>query len=92
MYNCIEFIGERNLLRLRQEGFGICFFPNCLISLMYTPFQCYRKGLENGKHVLCEFPLALSLKVAKEFFEIAERKSWYQFMVLIVNFADYKFI
>nr|XP_022294404.1 biliverdin reductase A-like [Crassostrea virginica]XP_022294405.1 biliverdin reductase A-like [Crassostrea virginica] len=33
-----------------------------------------RKGLENGKHVLCEFPLALSLNVAKEFFDMAERK------------------
>ena len=33
-----------------------------------------RKGLENGKHVLCEFPLALSWNVSKEFFDIAERK------------------
>ena len=33
-----------------------------------------RKGLENDKHVLCEFPLALSLNVAKEFFDMAERK------------------
>lgn len=67
-------------------------FPNCLISLMYIPFQCYRKGLENGKHVLCEYPLALSLKVAKEFFEMAGRKGWYQFMNLFVNFAVFKFI
>lgn len=67
-------------------------FPNCLISLMYIPFQCYRKGLESGKHVLCEYPLGLSLKVAKEFFEMAERKGWYQFMNLFVNFAVFKFI
>ncbi|XP_062607221.1 biliverdin reductase A-like [Saccostrea cucullata] len=33
-----------------------------------------RSGIENGKHVLCEFPLALSSNAAKEFFEQAEKK------------------
>ncbi|XP_061193344.1 biliverdin reductase A-like [Saccostrea echinata] len=33
-----------------------------------------RSGIEKGKHVLCEFPLALSSSVAKDFFELAEKK------------------
>ncbi|XP_061193345.1 biliverdin reductase A-like [Saccostrea echinata] len=33
-----------------------------------------RRGIENGKHVLCEYPLALSSRVAKEFFNLAEKK------------------
>lgn len=76
MHNYIEFIVKENFAYVKSD---FLFFPTAS-SLrkkkfnVYIPFQCYRKGLENGKHVLCEYPLALSLKVANEFFEMAERK------------------
>ena len=42
---------------------------------------CRRRSIEAGKHVLVEFPLALSHEAAVSLYDLADKHSWY----LIIN-------
>ena len=50
----------------------------CLILSSSTLCRvCRRRSIEAGKHVLVEFPLALSHDAAVSLYDLADKHSWY---------------
>lgn len=46
-----------------------------VVSIPQNHYVDVRRGLEHGKHVLCESPIALTSKECKELFELAKNKN-----------------